>query len=550
MKIILSFFCTAAAAFALVAAVGCTVCAQGNDAGKRRTASPWTPDNGNGTYTNPVIHADYSDPDVVRVGADYFMVSSSFAQTPGLPVLRSSDCVNWTIIGHIADNLPSPMFDRPLHGKGVWAPSIRHRNGEFYVYFGDPDLGIFMSRAKHAEGPWEPLRLVREARGWIDPCPLWDDDGAVYLVHGWAKSRSGINSILTVNKMNAEGTAIVDEGTMVFDGHLNHPTIEGPKFYKRGGYYYIFAPAGGVTPGWQTVLRSKNVYSPYEDKIVLAQGATSVNGPHQGAWVTTPTGEDWFIHFQDRAAYGRIVHLQPMVWKNDWPVIGDDRTGAGCGEPVGVHALPASAQRSPVLIPQTTDEFASDRLGLQWQWEANHRESWYSLSARPGALRLMSVPMPDSSVNLWNVPNLLGQKFPAETFTTTTLMQCEGLAAGDRAGLVVFGLDYAVLAVRRDSAGWMLEKCLCTNAHKNGTENVEASVRLTAAQVYARVRVDSTASCQFSYSTDGEKFMPIGKPFAAREGMWVGARVGLIAIGAQNTRTAAGYADIDWFRFE
>jgi beta-xylosidase len=538
-----------AALIAAAAVMWCSASANENAPGVRVVKYPWTPDDGTGMYANPVIHADYSDPDVVRMGDEYIMVSSSFAHTPGLPVLRSEDLVNWTIVGHVTENLPSPMFDLPQHGKGIWAPSIRMHNGELYVYFGDPDLGIFMSKAKKAEGPWEPLRLIQEAKGWIDPCPLWDDDGNAYLVHGWAKSRAGFNSILTVNKMNAEGTRILDSGVTVFDGHRNHPTIEGPKFYKRNGYYYVFAPAGGVKPGWQTVLRSKNVYGPYDDKIVLAQGSTAVNGPHQGAWVATPTGEDWFIHFQDRYAYGRIVHLQPMRWNNDWPVMGFDREGRGCGEPVSVHALPRSAKKSPRQSPQTSDEFTSNHLGFQWQWEANHQSSWYSLSAAEGALRLAAVPMPESSINLWDVPNLVCQKFPAETFTTTTLMKYSGLAPGERAGLVVFGMDYAYLAVERDSAAWMLKLVFCTDASKRGRETVEARVPLQGGQVYARVHVDSAAVCDFSFSTDGKKFIPMGKKFTAREGMWVGAKAGLFASGLPGARTH-GYADFDWFRYE
>jgi len=512
-------------------------------------AYPWNPDNGNGTYTNPVVYADYSDPDVVRVGASYYMVSSSFVHTPGLPVLKSSDLVNWTIVGHVVRNLPSPMFDLPLHGKGIWAPSIRHHKGEFYVYYGDPDLGIFMSKAKKAEGPWEPLVLVRAAKGWIDPCPLWDADGAAYLVHGWAKSRAGFNSILTVHRMNAEGTKILDEGRQVFDGHKDHPTIEGPKFYTRNGWYYIFAPAGGVKPGWQTVLRSKNVYGPYEDKIVLAQGATQVNGPHQGAWIDTPTGEDWFIHFQEKEAYGRIVHLQPMRWANDWPVMGYDRDGKGCGEPVAVHAKPKSAKPSARMIPQTTDEFASPRLGLQWQWTANHAAGWYSLTARRGSLRLMSVPLPDSAASLWGAPNLLLQKFPAETFTVTTLVRCDRLADGDRAGLVIFGLDYAYIGVRRDASGFVVEKVVCADANKGKTETAEDTVRLPGSVVHLRVHVGAGALCAFSYSTDGTTFTPLGKQFAAREGLWVGAKAGLFVVGTRGVR-AAGSADFEWFRFE
>ena len=232
------------------------------------------PDLGDGRFRNPVIFADYSDPDVARMGDDYYLVASSFNATPALPILHSRDLVNWTIVGHAASRLPSPRYDTPQHGQGVWAPSLRVHGGRFWIYFGDPDLGIFMTSAVDPRGPWEPLTLVQSASGWIDPCPLWDDDGSVYLVHAWAKSRAGFNSVLTLRRLSADGRRLADDTAVtVFDGTTSQPTIEGPKFYKRGGYYYIFAPAGGVTNGWQTVLRSKSVRGPYEERIVLSAGA-------------------------------------------------------------------------------------------------------------------------------------------------------------------------------------------------------------------------------------------------------------------------------------
>ena len=301
----------------------------------------WVADQGDGTYKNPIIHADYSDPDVVQWGDDYFMTSSSFNVAPGLPILHSKDLVNWELVNYaLPKQVPIKHFNTPQHGNGVWAPSIRVHNNELYIYWGDPDFGIYMVKTDDPFGNWEEPVLMMEAKGAIDPSPLWDEDGKAYLVHAWAGSRAGVKSILTVHKMNAEGTKVLDYGRHVFDGHENHPTVEGSKFYKRNGYYYIFAPAGGVSTGWQLVLRSKNIYGPYEEKVVLEQGATAINGPHQGAWVTTDTGEDWFFHFQDVDAYGRIVHLQPMHWENDWPVMGKDQNGNGIGEPVLQHKKP------------------------------------------------------------------------------------------------------------------------------------------------------------------------------------------------------------------
>jgi beta-xylosidase len=515
----------------------------------------WSADNGDGTFTNPVLHADYSDPDAIRVGEDYYLTSSSFAHWPGLPILHSRDLVNWQIIGHAAPQHPNPDFDKPQHGMGIWAPSIRFHNGEFYIYYGDPDRGVFMTKAKNPAGPWEPLRLIRKVIGWIDTCPFWDDDGNAYLVHAFANSRVGIKSILVMNRMNPEGTGILDDGTVVFVGHVKHPTMEGPKLHKRNGYYYIFAPAGGVKPGWQTVLRSKNIFGPYEDKIVLEQGSTAVNGPHQGAWVDTPSGEDWFLHFQDRYAYGRIVHLQPMRWENDWPVIGVDYDRNGVGEPVPSWKKPDVASPSRPVEPQTSDEFTSTSLGLQWQWNGNPNNAWYSLSAKPGSIRLFAAAPGRSARSLWSFPSLMLQKFPAPSFSAT--VQCDFLpiSVGERAGLVIFGLDYAYVGVERVSNGLQVVQRLCQKADKGSSEQIIDSVSVLGSSVTFRVEVNPEnlvdvipkILCSFSYSTDGTTFRPIGKAFVARESIWAGAKVGLFA-SARSGETKSGYVDVDWFR--
>ena len=282
----------------------------------------WNADNGDGTYTNPILHSDFSDPDLCKAGNEFYLTASSFNCVPGLPILHSTDLVNWEIIGYALPELYDTVFNRPQHGNGVWAPSIRYHNNEFYIYWGDPDLGIYMVKAEKPEGPWSNPHLVHAAKGWIDPCPFWDEDGKAYLVHAFAGSRAGIKNILVMHEMGTDGYTINPTPVLVFDGHKNHPTIEGPKLYKRNGHYYIFAPAGGVKTGWQTVLRSNNIFGAYEEKIELHQGNTNINGPHQGGYVELDSGESWFVHFQDKDAYGRIVHLQPVQWVNNWPLMG------------------------------------------------------------------------------------------------------------------------------------------------------------------------------------------------------------------------------------
>jgi beta-xylosidase len=507
----------------------------------------WRADNGDGTYRNPIIYADYSDPDVIRVGDDYYMTSSSFQCVPGLPILHSKDLVNWRIIGHALAKQPSPRYDLPRNGEGCWAPSLRYHAGQFWIYYGDPDLGIYMVKTSNINGPWETPVLVKSAKGWEDPCPLWDDDGNVYLVHAWAKSRAGFNGVLTVNRLSPDGTRVLDNGTDVFKGGDRHPTIEGPKFYKRNGYYYIFAPAGGVKPGWQVVLRSRNVYGPYEDRIVLHQGSTEVNGPHQGAWIDSPDGASWFVHFQDRDAYGRIIHLQPMTWRNDWPVMGVDRQGDGNGEPVMNWPKPKGAEKYAAEEPQTSDEFNSPQLGLQWQWNANSSDSWYSLRARKGFLRLYALPKPDVVANLWAVPNLLLQKFPGPRFTVTTRVEAALGQSGDRAGLLVMGSDYAYVAVVREGKKYRIVKVVTRNADRGAAEAVDASKDITSGPIYLRVSVQPEAICQFSYSDDGKTFYSIGEKFTAKTGRWIGARVGLFA---EATSKSGAFADVDWVRVE
>ena len=512
----------------------------------------WVADNGDGTYKNPILHADYSDPDAIRVGDDYYMVSSSFEDVPGLPILHSKDLINWAIVGYALKRQPPfEHFSIPRHGEGVWAPAIRYHKGEFYLYYPDPDFGIYLTKAKAAAGPWSEPILVQGGKGLIDPCPLWDDDGKAYLVHAYAGSRAGIKSIIAVKKLSADGTKTLDEGVMVYDGHELDPTIEGPKFYKRAGWYYIFAPAGGVATGWQLVLRSKNVYGPYERKVVMDQGSSPINGPHQGAWVTTQTGEDWFLHFQDKEAYGRVVHLQPMKWVANWPVIGVDKDGDGKGEPVLRYKKPAVGKTYPLQTPAESDEFNGTSTGLQWQWMANPKATWAFANSSNGSLRLFSDKLPDSAKNLWNAPNVLLQKFPAEEFMATTKLTFtpNTRLESERAGLVVMGFSYAGLTLKSSKDGIYLVHTLCRDAEKGRPEIEKEIMKLTGATAYLRVRVIKGAKCSFSYSVDGKTFIAAGEEFSAEVGRWKGAKLGLFCT-RQTKINDSGYADVDWFRVE
>lgn len=513
----------------------------------------WVSDLGNGMYKNPILYADYSDPDAIRVGDDFFMTASSFNEAPGLPILHSTDMINWKLVNHaLPDVFPIKHFSTPKRGDGVWAPSIRFHNNEYYIYWGDPDFGIYMVKTKNPFEKWEDPILVEEGKGIIDTCPFWDEDGNAYIVHGWAGSRAGVKSILTIKKMNAEGTKVLDKGKHIFDGHENHPTVEGPKIYKRNGYYYIFAPAGGVATGWQLVLRSKNIYGPYDEKIVLEQGKSNVNGPHQGAWVDTKNGEDWFYHFQDADTYGRIVHLQPMKWINDWPFIGVDQDKNGIGEPVLTYKKPTISNKSEIINPSETDDFKGNDIGLQWQWSANPSIVWYSKLANQNFLRLFSIKVPENSNNLWTVPNLLTQKFPAPNFTASTKVKLtpEDATEGKTAGLLIMGTDYQSLVITNKKDGYYLQLIRAEKAEKNNPEKILSEVKLSTNEVFLKVKVsEPNGICQFSFSENGKKYTSIGEPFQAKPGKWIGAKVGVYSISSQDAKRG-GYADFDWFRID
>ncbi len=526
----------------------------------------WCADLGNGEYQNPILYADYSDPDVCRVGDDFYMTSSSFNCIPGLQILHSRDLVNWQIVGAALPwgNIPADKYARVQHGCGVWAPCLRYHDGVFYIFWGDPDVGILMTCTRDVRGAWSEPVVVKEGKGYIDTTPLWDDDGKVYLAHGIAGSRGGLKSVLFVCELSADATRTITESRIIYDGHEQNVTIEGPKFYKHNGYYYIFAPAGGVPTGWQTVLRSTSPYGPYEARTVMAQGSTAINGPHQGGWVDTPAGEHWFVHFQDVGAYGRLIHLQPMTWDADgWPVIGVDKDGDGCGEPVSNYRKPQVTGVQPIANPAESDDFDATSLGLQWQWHANYDHRWHFCDAANSRLRLYSFPVPEDYHNLYDVSNLLLQKTPAKDFTATMKLAFNPTAkyTGERTGLLVMGLDYAALLLENTPQGVVLSQVECCKADKHTAESVNESLFLAAHTIYLRATFHDTGKkvtksegasdmiveVQFSYSMDGLQYTDMGKTFILREGKWIGAKIGTFCTRPAIKSNDGGWVDIDWW---
>ena len=499
-------------------------------------------DEGNGKYRNPVLYSDYSDPDVIRVKDTYYLVSSSFHFMPGVPVLESHDLVNWKIIGHVFPRLDiNPKYDMiggNRYAQGAWAPSIRFHKGKFYVFFPTPEEGIFMSSAKSAKGPWTKPVAVVPGKGYEDPCPFWDDDGKAYLVH----SRVGAGPLI-LHRMASDGTHVLDDGKVIADDPTLLPTMEGPKLYKRNGYYYIFAPFGGVGEGAQAVLRSQTIYGPYESRTVLEQGATSVNGPHQGGFVETVDGQGWFIHFSQRGGYGRIVYLEPVQWKDGWPVIGDPIAGTSAGQPVMEWSKPDVKKSYPIQTPQTSDEFASSVLGLQWEWNHNPDDSHWSLQERPGYLRLKAGFAPD----LIHARNTLTQQMQYESFALTAHLDVSGMKNGEQAGLAMLGYRPASIAIVQANG-----KRRVVATRNDGTSVRETPlVVLTGNDIQLRMQV-AHEEVSFSYSLDeGKSFQPAGPPSRFVFSWWKSARPALFTFNTQMAEDAApsgdaGHVDIDW----
>lgn len=488
-------------------------------------------------YTNPVIYSDYSDPDVIRVGDDFYMVASSFNHVPGIPVLHSKNLVEWEIINYVLDKLPFERFNKVCHGDGAWAPSLRYHDGKFYCLIPFPDEGIFVSETSDPYGKWSLIRPLIEGKGLEDPCPIWHKNKC-YVVFAFVKSRIGFNSQLAVFEADAELKKAADKYSVIYDGHDISPTIEGPKFYRHGKYFYILAAAGGVRSGWQVALRSEKIYGPYETKIILMQGDTDVNGPHQGALIDLDDdGEKWaFMHFQQRGAYGRVVHLQPAVWRNDWVYCGNDSGDDLPGTPVSCGEFPVNVATEAKIEP--SDEFDGDKLSLVWQTPANPVPEWYSFKR---GLRLNCTYYGGNT--LYDLPQLFMQKVCYANFSVLSKCKLSLENDGDEAGFVVFGKTYAYVCVTRREGQNYLEI-------RGGDADGKTDELLAKSQPYDEKTITFKLSAKQEYPDRLTYRLTFGKTvfsraFYASEGVWTGAKIGIYA---RSSAQSNGYATFSFFR--
>lgn len=483
-------------------------------------------DNGDGTYTNPVIYADFPDPDVIRVDSTYYMVSTTMFIFPGVTILKSYDLVNWEYCCNAVQGMDySPCYyldgcNRYSHGQ--WATSLKYHNDTYYLLFITLDEGGFLCTATKAEGPW----LIRKLpRGFYDPGLFFDDDGKIYVAHGF--------NTISVTKLDSNFAAKGND-VLVFAGDIRSG-LEGTHVYKINGYYYLYCTYGGGD-GFQVALRSRNIYGPYEEKVVIRDNGNLGTGIHQGALVETQAGEWWSVIFQDGGAFGRFPTLQPVTWQDDWPMVGVN------GKGVITYTKPNVGKQYPMKILPTSDEFDSTKLGMQWGWNHNQDPTKWSLTQNPGNLRLVTAKVVSS---LPDARNTLTQRmfayYSRSIPTTATLkMNIDSMQPGDVAGLAVFQNPYAFIGIRNLNDNRYIVMV-------NNGSTVDSALVDTSTIYLRAYAVYGTSRASFAYSYDNQTFTKLGNDLAMQFSLsiFTGNKFCLFNFATDAT---GGYVDFDWFR--
>ena len=500
-------------------------------------------DNGDGTYTNPVIAADFPDPDVIRVNDTYYFLSTTMFIFPGVTILKSNDLVNWEYCANVVPAMDSsPCYNLDgcnRYSHGQWASSIKYHNGKFYLLYNTLDEGGFLCTAEKAEGPWEITRLPR---GYHDPGLLFDTDGSIYVAHGYNK--------IYITELDSDFNAIGDD-VLVYTGDIR-PGLEGAHLYKINQYYYLYSTYGGLD-GFQVALRSKNIYGPYEQKLVLRDTTDGPNyGVHQGALIQTPSGEWWTILMVDSGPFGRFPSLQPITWEDNWPLAGSE------GKAVLTYRKPDGTNDYPVRDLPTSDEFNDSELGMQWGWNHNPDPSGWSLTENPGSLRLRTRSLTDSLTKARNTLTQRTVAYYSDTALTlgTTKMDFTNMKDGDIAGLAIFQDPYGYIGIKKikgDHYVYMVNNGEAIDSAKINSSSVYLRADpfhgSGAAMYYGGETVEETGTVAFSYSFDNDTFINLGDKMQMhfRLTVFTGNKFCLFNYA---TKELGGYVDFDWFRIE
>jgi beta-xylosidase len=535
------------------------------------TTGSWG-DQGDGTYKNPILNADYPDVDVEQKGDTYYMISSKQHMSPGMVILESKDMVNWTTIGHVWDSLSwAPEYNRDRmegYAFGVWAGDLAYHEGKWYCYQVDARHGLYMSSAKDIRGPWtEPHHMLPTELVVDDPAVFWDDENhEAYLICNTGGKQKSPDNLLPGNenriyRMSWDGKELLDQGKVVYTG----PGAEAAKIYRFDGTWYIFMaewyfpdnsqPRSATRQEGdrkQIILRSRtnSIYGPYDKKIALERGNGIQRSCSQGAMMQAPDGSWWYTHQLiqniETPFQGRPQCLEPVEWIDGWPIIGRDVDGDGIGEPVLGHEKPIKG--FPVSAPPGDDEFNSGKLGLQWEWNHNPRDSHWSLEERPGWLRLKAGKPVDRAEGyrfhtdaiFWRVYNTLSQRIMGTgAGSATALFDLSGMSPGQKAGFVRFGGVFHLCGIEADDAGNKSLFFMDTEGR------VEEGPAYDHDKLYIRTSNQGNRA-YFEYSADGRTFERSGPEFTIAFGRWTGDRLGFFCWNEKER----GYIDIDWFRYD
>jgi len=515
----------------------------------------WAADNGNGTYSNPLFYDEFSDPDMIRVGADYYLTGTTMHAMPGLPILHSRDLVNWRIIGYAFERLDlGPDFrledGKEIYGQGIWAPSFRYHKGTYYIFANVNRFGLQVFRATDPRGPWKHNRIQQ---GLHDLSVLFADDGKIYAVYGARTIR--------IVELNQDLTALIPGTDRVLIDR-EQGMGEGSHIYRiRGKYYIVSAIPGAHVP--MKCARADSLNGPWEvttisddESLGIGQGFrladTRRRTPpfdlrppdssprlslnlHQGGIIDTPKGEWWGYSMQDHNSVGRLTSLSPVTWTDGWPYFG---LPGNLKRTPSTWVKPDTGQPSPVSSPyERSDDFTRPKLKAIWQWNHVPDDSKWSLTERPGFLRLHSLP----AAGFWQARNSLTQRAIGPESEITAELDASGMMAGDVAGLALLNMPYAWIGVARGESGYVIQ-------FFDQTTGKSTQAPLSGPRVHLRVYCDfDTETAKFSYSTDGNNFLRFGNDVTTvfQLKTFQGVRNALFHYNARGN--PGGYVDFDSF---
>ena len=503
-------------------------------------------DQGNGTYINPVLPADYSDLDAIRVGNDYYAISSTMQFSPGMVVLHSKDLVNWEIAGHVVNDLTRISaqlnWDRMnCYGKGIWAGSIRYYKNKFWVYFGTPDDGFFMSSATNPAGPWEPVNQLWKVTGWDDCCSYCDDDGQLYFIatNFAADPKNKKKYNIHLFKMTPDGRSLVMESDSII--HQSNGS-EANKLYKINGWYYHYFSE--VKPEGRVIMmeRSKNIYGPWEIRQLNHVNQKQDREPNQGGLIQLPTGKWYFLtHHGSGDWEGRPASLLPVHWIDGWPVIGEPGADT-IGRMVWSGVNPIAYKKK--LFIQTSDAFNAGKLPVQWEWNYQPRFGKWSLTERKGFLRLYAFT-PIHSNKQGNIILRAGNTLTQRSMRTpanvaTVQIDISGMADGQFAGLTHFSTtSNSLFGIRQENG---IRSLVYSG---NGKDTTVAAV--TGTSIWLRSAWDASGVSHYAFSVDGKSYQSLESTYQLTWGSYRGDRIGIFNF---NTKEDKGYVDVDWFQYD